>query len=193
MVWKQRISCAYKYPINPTIFITIFKIKSPKLKPIMTSLISLILFSLFILSWLGNAEGALSFNVIKFGAKPDGKSDATQPFLRAWASACAAVTSTSTIYVPKGRYLLRSAEFRGPCKSRIKVQIDGTLVAPMDHNALGNSDHWILFIQVNRITVVGGNLDAKGAGLWACKTSGQSCPTGARVNSSTQTILYVLF
>ncbi|KAH6756046.1 Pectin lyase-like superfamily protein [Perilla frutescens var. hirtella] len=147
----------------------------------MISQISIILLFHFILSWFGHAEGAsLTFNVVKFGAKPDGNTDSTQPFLRAWASACAAATTTTTIYVPKGRYLLRSAEFRGPCKSRIKVQIDGTLVAPMDHRALQNSDYWILFIQVNRISVFGGNLDAKGAGLWSCKTSGQSCPTGAR-------------
>ncbi|KAL1559240.1 endo-polygalacturonase [Salvia divinorum] len=142
----------------------------------MNSLIPIILF----LSWFGNAQGAtVTFNVITFGAKPDGKTDATQPFLEAWAAACTAATA-SRIYVPKGRYLLRSAEFRGPCKSKIRVQIDGTLVAPVDHRAIGNSDYWILFIQVNWLSVVGGNLDAKGAGLWACKASGQTCPTGAR-------------
>ncbi|KAK4436624.1 Polygalacturonase [Sesamum alatum] len=125
----------------------------------------------------GNA--AVTFNVIKFGAKPDGKTDATQPFLKAWASACTSM-ATSTIYVPKGRFLIRSAEFRGPCKSAIKVQIDGTLIAPMDYRALGNSGYWILFIQVNRISVIGGALDAKGAGVWDCKAAGQNCPAGAR-------------
>ncbi|XP_047943451.1 polygalacturonase [Salvia hispanica] len=142
----------------------------------MNSIISIILF----LAWFGNAQGAtVTFNVITFGAKPDGKTDATQPFLKAWEAACTAVTA-SRIYVPKGRYLLRSVEFRGPCKNKIRVQIDGTLVAPLDHRALGNPDYWILFIQVNWLSVVGGNLDAKGAGLWACKDSGQTCPTGAR-------------
>ncbi|XP_041989849.1 polygalacturonase-like [Salvia splendens] len=142
----------------------------------MNSIISIILF----VAWFGIAQGAtVTFNVITFGAKPDGKTDATQPFLKAWAAACTATTA-SRIYVPKGRYLLRSAEFRGPCKNKIRVQIDGTLVAPLDHRALGNSDYWILFIQVNWLSVVGGNLDAKGAGLWACKASGQTCPTGAR-------------
>ncbi|KAL7145683.1 hypothetical protein ABFS83_07G103400 [Erythranthe nasuta] len=136
-------------------------------------------FTLLLPLFVNTAEGALTFNVIKFGAKPDGTTDSTRPFLSAWASACAS-TAPSSIYVPKGRYLIRFAEFRGPCKSAIRVQIDGTLVAPIDYNALGNSGYWILFIQVNRITVVGGSIDAKGAGLWACKKSGQNCPVGAR-------------
>jgi polygalacturonase len=121
-----------------------------------------------------------AYNVVSFGAKPDGKADATQPFLKAWASACSS-TRPSTIYVPKGRFLLKATVFRGPCKSRITVQIDGTLVAPLDYRALGNSGYWILFIQVNDVTVYGGTLDAKGAGFWACRKSGKTCPVGARV------------
>ncbi|XP_062150090.1 polygalacturonase-like [Alnus glutinosa] len=120
-----------------------------------------------------------AYNVVSFGAKPDGKADATQPFLKAWASACSSARP-STIYVPKGRFLLKATVFRGPCKSRITVQIDGTLVAPLDYRALGNSGYWILFIQVNDVTVYGGTLDAKGAGFWACRKSGKTCPVGAR-------------
>ncbi|KAL6582353.1 hypothetical protein OROMI_006367 [Orobanche minor] len=143
----------------------------------MTALVST-LFLYFIL--FGNAQqGPLTLNVIQFGAKPDGLSDATKPFLRAWESACAAKIA-STIYVPKGGYYIRSAEFRGPCKKAIKVQIDGTFVDSMDYRDFGNPDYWILFIQVNRLTLLGGSFDAKGAGYWACKTSGQICPIGAR-------------
>ncbi|KAL2485334.1 Pectin lyase-like superfamily protein [Abeliophyllum distichum] len=57
-------------------------------------------------------------------------------------------------------------------------QIDGTLVAPSDYRDIGNSGYWILFIHVNRISVIGGTLDANGAGFWACKKSGQNCPVG---------------
>ncbi|KAL8479178.1 hypothetical protein ACS0TY_026153 [Phlomoides rotata] len=148
----------------------------------MVSLIPIIFLFHFLSSLFGNAEGAVTFNVLNFGAKPDGKSDATQPFFRAWASACTSSVS-SIIYVPKGRYLIKSSEFRGPCKSSIKVQIDGTLIAPMDYRVIGNPDYWILFIQVNQLSVIGGSLDANGAGLWQCKTSGQSCPSGARVRT----------
>lgn len=118
--------------------------------------------------------------MVSYGAKPDSATDATQAFLRAWKAACGSARA-ATIYVPRGRYTLKAVEFRGPCKSRVTVKIDGTLVAPSDYKALGNSGYWILFIQVNKLTVIGGTLDAKGAGYWACKNSGQSCPPGARV------------
>lgn len=67
--------------------------------------------------------------MISFGAKPDGKTEATQAFLKAWQSACNSAIA-STIYIPKGRFLLIETVFRGPCKNRITVKIDGTLVAP---------------------------------------------------------------
>lgn len=126
------------------------------------------------------AQAVVTYNVLSFGAKGDGVMDSTGPFLKAWATACSS-TQSATIYMPKGRYLLKNVEFRGPCKSKIKVQIDGTLVAPLDYNAIGKSGSWILFIKVNRVTVVGGNLDAKGSSFWACRKSGSNCPVGARV------------
>ncbi|CDP19166.1 unnamed protein product [Coffea canephora] len=122
---------------------------------------------------------AASFNVISFGAKSDGRTDSTQSFLKAWASACSSVQA-ATIFVPRGRYLIKAAVFRGPCKNRITVRIDGTLVAPDDYWGLGNSGYWLLFVQVNRLSVIGGTLDAKGAGFWACRASGRNCPVGAR-------------
>lgn len=135
--------------------------------------------SVFMLMGLTNAD----FNVLSYGAKADGATDSTKPFLKAWAAACGS-TKSATIYVPKGRFLLKAVEFRGPCKSRITVRVDGTLVAPSDYRALGNSGYWILFIQVNKITFLGGNLDARAAKFWACRSSGQSCPPGARVSYS---------
>ncbi|KDP29561.1 hypothetical protein JCGZ_19274 [Jatropha curcas] len=133
------------------------------------------LLSFFFIFNISNA----AFNVITFGAKPDGKTDATKAFLNAWAAACNSA-SASIIYVPKGRYLIKAIVFRGPCKNRITVKIDGTIVAPVDYRALGNSGYWILFIKVNRVSVVGGTLDAKGAGFWNCRRTGKNCPVGAR-------------
>lgn len=123
---------------------------------------------------------ATTYNVITFGAKPDGQTDASQPFLKAWASACRSVQQ-SKIYAPKGRYLLKQVTFTGPCRNQIKVQIDGTLVAPDDYRVIGNSNYWILFILINNISIIGGTLDAKGAGFWACRRSGKNCPVGANV------------
>ena len=141
----------------------------------------------FILSWIffllciaffqsSNA----AYNVVNFGARPDGKTDSTLPFLKAWLSACNSVIP-ATLYVPRGRFLLKPIVFSGPCKSKIVFQIAGTLVAPSDYWSLGNSGNWILFNKVNRVAIYGGNLDAKGAGYWSCRRAGRSCPAGSTV------------
>ncbi|KAL4350925.1 hypothetical protein AHAS_Ahas10G0190700 [Arachis hypogaea] len=106
-------------------------------------------------------------NVIKFGAKPDGKTDSTEQFKMAWNSACTSIRP-ATIYVPKGRYLLKYTNFRGPCKNnKVTFIINGTLVAPYDYNELANSGgFWILFNHVDNLTVIGGNLDAQGSAFW---------------------------
>ncbi|CAI9777080.1 unnamed protein product [Fraxinus pennsylvanica] len=98
----------------------------------------------------------------------------------AWTSACAS-TQAATIYVPPGRFLLRTATFSGQsCKNQaINMRIDGTLVAPSNYNVIGNSGTWIKFERVTGVSVIGGTLDGRGANLWACKNSGKSCPNGA--------------
>ncbi|KAF6162336.1 hypothetical protein GIB67_008465 [Kingdonia uniflora] len=121
-----------------------------------------------------------AYNVMSFGARSDGNTDCTEAFLKAWSSACSSV-SPSTIYVPKGRWLIKNAAvFRGLCKSKIVIQIDGTLVAPSDYRVLGSSGNWLLFIQVSGLSVFGGTIDGQGSGLWACRNAGKSCPEGAR-------------
>ncbi|KAK3008207.1 hypothetical protein RJ639_015025, partial [Escallonia herrerae] len=121
-----------------------------------------------------------AYNVVSFGAKPDGQSDSTLPFLRAWMAACNSVASAMT-YVPRGTFLIKNAVFSGPCKSRILFQIQGTLVAPWDYRSLGNSGFWILFQKVSRLTVSGGGtVDGRGAGFWACRRTGSNCPYGTR-------------
>ncbi|XP_030509301.2 polygalacturonase-like [Cannabis sativa] len=128
-----------------------------------------------------------SFNVLMgFGAKPNGLTDSTEAFLRAWEAACAS-THDTLIYVPKGRYLLRPLVFKGPCKSpHITFRIDGTLVAPQDYRVLGRAQNWLNFQRVTGVSIVGGALDAKGPALWACKAnSAKSCPSGATTLSIT--------
>ncbi|XP_004251989.1 polygalacturonase-like [Solanum lycopersicum] len=138
------------------------------------------LFSSILNLFIKSSNASTTYNVLSFGAKPNGQIDATQSFLNAWRAACTSV-EPSTIYVPKGRYLIKEATFRGPCKSKITVKIDGTLVAPLDYWGIGNSGYWILFIEVNGISVIGGSIDAKGDGFWACRKSGNNnCPVGAR-------------
>ncbi|TKY73013.1 Polygalacturonase protein [Spatholobus suberectus] len=138
-------------------------------------LLFLATFSFFVIT---NSNASL-INVVSFGAKPNDKFDSTTPFLKAWSSACGSKEST-TIYVPKGSFLLKQVTFGGPCMNKIKFQIDGTIVAPSDYRSLGNSGYWILFRKLNGISIYGGTLDGRGDGYWSCRKAGRSCPAGAR-------------
>ncbi|KAM3702180.1 hypothetical protein ACB094_04G005900 [Castanea mollissima] len=121
----------------------------------------------------------MTYNVVSLGAKADGKMDSTRAFVSAWTKACASV-KPAIIYVPAGRFYLRQVVFSGPCKNNaIIMRIVGTLVAPSDYRVLGNTGKWLVFEHVDGVTISGGVLDGQGTGLWACKASGKSCPSGA--------------
>ncbi|PWA37456.1 polygalacturonase [Artemisia annua] len=115
-------------------------------------------------------------NVMRLGAVPDGQTDASLPFQSAWASACSSLTP-STIYVPAGRFFVRSAYFQGDrCKNKaIRFVIDGTLLAPSDFR----NSVWIKFEKVTGVSILGGFLDGRGTALWACKAHSGGCPAGA--------------
>ncbi|RVW18056.1 hypothetical protein VitviT2T_002332 [Vitis vinifera] len=121
---------------------------------------------------------AVTYNVVNLGAKGDGHTDSTKAFLNAWAAACGSA-SPATIYVPPGRYLLLNAVFRGCKNHAITFRIDATLVAPSDYRVIGNAANWLAFQDVTGVSIIGGVLDGQGTGLWACKRSGKSCPSGA--------------
>ncbi|WZZ48420.1 hypothetical protein YC2023_048527 [Brassica napus] len=141
-------------------------------------LCAIILFSTIV--FLTNSSTAMTtFNVQLYGARGDGKTDSTKPFLTAWTLACGS-EAQSMVYIPRGTYLVRNLVFWGPCKNIITFKIDGKLVAPKNYWSIGNSGYWILFAKVNRILVYGGTIDAKGAGYWSCRKKGGHCPQGAR-------------
>lgn len=149
-------------------------------------LISILLLSIFNTSSLAAPP---SYNVVSFGAKPDGRTDSTKAFLSAWANACGSPRA-ATIYVPPGRFFLRNVAFQGPCKNnRITIRIDGTLVAPSDYRVIGNAGNWLFFQHVDGVTLNSGILDGQGTALWACKNSGKNCPSGATVWWNDQFVL----
>ncbi|CAN1156166.1 unnamed protein product [Linum perenne] len=126
------------------------------------------------------------YSVTTYGAKPDGRTDSTRAFLAAWNKACASATP-STVYVPAGRFSLRNLVFQGPCKTTsILLRIDGTLVAPSDYSVIAYVGKWIMFHNVDGVTISGGTLDGQGSSLWSCKASGKSCPAGARSSKNIQ-------
>lgn len=152
----------------------------------MVAVVALALLSLIISKdvSVSAAAPAVTYNVVSLGAKPDGKTDSTKAFLSAWAKACGSVNQ-ATIYVPAGRFYLSSVVFSGQCKNTaITFRIAGTLVAPSDYRVIGNAANWILFQHVNGVSISGGVLDGQGTGLWACKSSGKGCPSGATVRTA---------
>ncbi|XP_014633058.1 polygalacturonase [Glycine max] len=155
----------------------IIKMANPTPKPSP----SLIILRVILGCWLCSsvALGA-TYNVVNFGAKSDGKTDSTKAFLNAWAKACAS-TNPASIYVPQGKFLLKSATFNGKCNNKgISITIDGTLVAPSDYRVTENSGNWLEFERVNGVSIHGGALDGQGTALWDCKNSGKgNCPSGA--------------
>lgn len=132
----------------------------------------------------------LTFNVVDFGTKPNNaETDSSKALQLAWMHACSS-SKPATIYVPKAKFYVRSATFNGPCKNNdITIRIDGALMAPSDFHLTSNSENWILFHNVNGVTVLGGILDGQGTQLWACKNSANTCPRGTTVTKNFAHIL----
>ncbi|KAM7254982.1 hypothetical protein ACFE04_020223 [Oxalis oulophora] len=150
-----------------------------------TQLVLIIVFVIILIIKPSSASSSTTtnYNVLSFGAKPNGVVDSTKAFLGTWNAACSSSSNrTILIYVPKGRYLIGSSlAFQGPCNSpAIILRIDGTLVAPSDYHILAKVDSWLTFHQVDGLSVLGGSLDAKGSSLWACKSgaAAANCPSG---------------
>lgn len=122
------------------------------------------------------------YNVIDFGAQPDGTTDATASFLTTWANTCRSPTP-AMFYVPKGTFLLGQAHFQGPCNNtQVTLHSEGTLTAyPVFATSI---DDWIVFDQVENLSVYGGIVDGQGQNLWNCRaTKGDSqCPTGTKAS-----------
>ncbi|XP_039133169.1 polygalacturonase-like [Dioscorea cayenensis subsp. rotundata] len=123
-----------------------------------------------------SSDAMAAYNIINFGAKPDGRTDSAKAFLRAWAAACSSKTPAS-IYVPSGKFLVSQALFNGPCKNAaIKITIDGTIFAPSGYSSMTD---WVTFKYVQGLSISGGVLDGRGQAFWACKMAGKNCPQGA--------------
>lgn len=119
-----------------------------------------------------------TFSLDSYGARGDGRHDDTQALARAWEAACFS-PRPAVLLVPGGkRYLLKLVALSGPCKSSVTVTVEGTLVASRDRSDWsggGGTDrrrHWIVFRQVDGLTVGGGGaVDGSGDTWWkhSCK------------------------
>ncbi|KAJ4842387.1 hypothetical protein Tsubulata_000929, partial [Turnera subulata] len=108
------------------------------------------------------------FNVRKYGAVSDGRTESSKAFLEAWKDACEWRGRTKVV-IPKGEYVLDSVVFQGECKGPIAFQLKGTL-KPAGN--LKDTTRWITFRYVDRLTISGGGyFDGQGERLWDCTTN----------------------
>ncbi|XP_009336112.2 LOW QUALITY PROTEIN: polygalacturonase [Pyrus x bretschneideri] len=117
---------------------------------------------------------AKTISVDDFGAKGNGADD-TQAFLKAWKVACSS-SGAIVLVVPQKSYLVRPIEFSGPCKSRLTMQIYGTIEASEDRSIYKDLDHWLMFDNVENLLVVGpGTINGNGNIWWknSCKRKPQ--------------------
>ncbi|KAM3311416.1 hypothetical protein ACQJBY_031844 [Aegilops geniculata] len=126
------------------------------------------------------AAGA-SYSVVDYGAVADGRTDCAGAFLRAWAAACGAEgEGPAAVVVPAGEFLVSRARFSGPCRSSaVAVSIAGMVLAPVPYAGV---QLWIVFQNVDGVSVSGGTLDGRGQAYWACRRAGggSSCPAATR-------------
>ncbi|XP_043721194.1 exopolygalacturonase-like [Telopea speciosissima] len=107
------------------------------------------------------------FNVLTYGAKPDGRTDNTQAFMKTWVAACH-WKGKARFLVPLGTFLVGPVIFAGPCVGPppIIVQILGTVKAVVDISEY-ESPEWFLFERIDGIILTGGGtFDGQGDQVW---------------------------
>ncbi|XP_054790668.1 exopolygalacturonase-like [Prosopis cineraria] len=118
-----------------------------------------------------NSRAVRYFDVTKYGADSDGKTESSSAFLAAWEDACSAA-GNSVLLIPEGTFLVGPVSFSGPCRNNEspKIEIGGTLKAPSSFNSFQSSD-WIVLRGLNGINLTGINsmavLDGQGAESWS--------------------------
>ncbi|CAL9084182.1 unnamed protein product, partial [Musa textilis] len=121
--------------------------------------------------FIAGRVAASSYSVTDFGAKGDGVTDDTKAFLDTWNATCRS-SGPSILLIPAGKtFLLNPIVFQGPCQFYVRVQVDGDIIRPGQLWG-GHFDHWLLFIHVDHLSIVGsGKIDGQGAAWWSCKTN----------------------
>ncbi|KAL2316563.1 hypothetical protein Fmac_030439 [Flemingia macrophylla] len=77
--------------------------------------------------------------------------------------------------IPGGTYKMNDVNLKGPCKAPIEIQLDGTIQAPADPNAMNDAEQWIVFDHVDDLTISGhGVVDGQGAQSWKQNDCGKN-------------------
>ncbi|KAJ6671830.1 PANTOTHENATE KINASE [Salix viminalis] len=141
-------------------------------------------------------RSSLLFDVKRFGARADGRTDDSKAFIAAWKEACRA-TGKVKLLVPKGVYLIGPVKFAGPCKnvSSLTVYMKGYLKATAKLSRYGSGTGWVEFGWLERLTLTGGGtFDGQGAKAWPYNncTTDSKCkllPTNVKFVAMNQTVV----
>ncbi|ONI18233.1 hypothetical protein PRUPE_3G203700 [Prunus persica] len=80
-----------------------------------------------------------------------------------WKEASASTTS-NTVMIAKGNYLVGPVKFQGPCKAPVSVRVEGALQALVEPEKLKLEDGWVIFQNIDGVTVSGdGTFDGQGS------------------------------
>uniref|UniRef100_A0A7N0TJK7 Polygalacturonase n=1 Tax=Kalanchoe fedtschenkoi TaxID=63787 RepID=A0A7N0TJK7_KALFE len=108
-------------------------------------------------------------DVTNYGAVGDGETDDSTAFLKAWTTLCDSTEEYPTLVIPEGKtFYVQPLYFQGPCKSsKLRVKIEGDILAPKKEDWKKCGDSWITFSSVNNLIIFGdGKLNGQGASWW---------------------------
>ncbi|BBN67655.1 hypothetical protein Prudu_146S000200 [Prunus dulcis] len=60
------------------------------------------------------------------------------------------------VVIEKGHYMAGPVKFQGPCKALLSVRVEGTLQALAEPEKLKSQDGWVIFQNMDGLTVSGG-------------------------------------
>ncbi|KAK2663000.1 hypothetical protein Ddye_001574 [Dipteronia dyeriana] len=84
------------------------------------------------------------FDVRKYVAKADGKSDISKALCSAFIDACACPTP-SKVLIPKGTFMFAQVSLEGPCKATVTIVVRGKLKALTDPSKMKVDGSWVTF------------------------------------------------
>ncbi|TXG57786.1 hypothetical protein EZV62_015615 [Acer yangbiense] len=121
---------------------------------------------LLLLVSIAKAHPGAVFDVHKYGAKDDGKSDISKALCSAFKEACACPTP-SKVLIPKGTFMLAQVSLEGPYKAAVTIVVRGTLKALTDPKKMKVDGSWVTFQRIDQLTLSGGGtFHSQGPKAW---------------------------
>ncbi|GLT32581.1 hypothetical protein SLA2020_072390 [Shorea laevis] len=111
------------------------------------------------------------FNVLDFGAKADGKTNAAMNFIRTFKAACN-FRGSAMMVIPQGNFLIGPVIFQGPCfnPSPLIIKVAGIVKADPDiseYTGGADATEWITIQSIDGLIITGsGTFDGQGAESW---------------------------